>query len=63
MIPNKCTVIRDGIEQKIEATELVVGDLVRLYIGDRIPADIRIIENFDLKVRWKTDQFSYSRET
>jgi len=50
MIPNKCTVIRDGHEQKVEATELVVGDLVRLYIGDRIPADIRIVENFDLKV-------------
>ena len=50
MIPNKCTVIRDGLEQKVEAAELVVGDLVRLYIGDRIPADIRIIENYDLKV-------------
>lgn len=49
-MPNKCTVIRDGQEQKVEALELVPGDLVRLYIGDRVPADIRIIETYDLKV-------------
>lgn len=50
MMPNKCTVIRDGQEQKVDALELVPGDLVRLYIGDRVPADIRIIETSDLKV-------------
>lgn len=50
MMPNKCTVTRDGVEQKVEASELVPGDLVRIYIGDRVPADIRIIETFDLKV-------------
>lgn len=50
LIPNKCTVLRDGVEQKVDATELVPGDLVRLYIGDRVPADVRIIETSDLKV-------------
>lgn len=50
MMPNKCTVTRDGQEQKVEAHELVPGDFVRLYIGDRVPADIRIIETADLKV-------------
>jgi hypothetical protein len=50
MMPNKCTVTRDGQEQKVDAHELVPGDLVRLYIGDRVPADIRIIETADLKV-------------
>lgn len=49
-MPNKCAVMRDGHEQKVEAHELVPGDLVRLYIGDRVPADIRIIETADLKV-------------
>jgi Ca2+-transporting ATPase len=34
----------------VDAHELVPGDLVRLYIGDRVPADIRIIETSDLKV-------------
>lgn len=50
MMPNKCTVTRDGHDQKVEAHELVPGDLVRLNIGDRVPADIRIIETADLKV-------------
>lgn len=36
----------------MEAHELVPGDLVRLYIGDRVPADIRIIETADLKVNF-----------
>lgn len=50
MMPNKCTVCRDGQEKKVEAHELVPGDLVRLCLGDRVPADIRIIETADLKV-------------
>jgi len=50
MMPNKCTVTRDGHEQKVEAHELVPGDFVRLYIGDRVPADVRLIETADLKV-------------
>eukprot|EP00775_Hariotina_reticulata_P010475 gene10475-10633_t len=50
MMPNKCTVARDGQEIKVDAHDLVPGDLVRLYLGDRVPADIRIIESFDLKV-------------
>jgi hypothetical protein len=53
MMPNKCTVTRDGVEQKVDAHELVPGDLVRLTIGDRVPADIRIIETAELKVRFR----------
>ena len=41
---------RDGKEMKVSASELVPGDLVRLYIGDRVPADMRIVECCDLKV-------------
>ncbi len=41
---------RDGREQAVEAHELVPGDIVRLYIGDRVPADIRVIESAELKV-------------
>ena len=44
---------RDGKEVKVAASELVPGDLVRLYIGDRVPADIRMIESADLKVRMR----------
>lgn len=41
-------VLRDGIEQAIEATELVPGDIVILAEGDRIPADGRIISESGL---------------
>lgn len=37
------TVLRDGTEQGIDASELVPGDIVILSEGDRIPADGRIL--------------------
>lgn len=37
------TAIRDGVEQSIDASELVPGDIAILREGDRIPADGRII--------------------
>jgi Mg2+-importing ATPase len=36
-------VIREGKEVEIKSSELVPGDIVKLYPGDRIPADIRLI--------------------
>ncbi len=42
------TVVRDGQEQSIEATELVLGDIVVLHEGDRVPADGRIISESGL---------------
>ena len=38
------TVIRDGEEKEVPARELVPGDLVVLSTGDKIPADLRLIE-------------------
>lgn len=49
-IPPKCTVIRDGREQLIGAIKLVTGDLIEVKVGDRIPADIRIIMSNEMKV-------------
>ncbi len=43
-------VIREGKEQKIPATELVPGDVILLYTGDKVPADSRLIETHNLKV-------------
>lgn len=43
LIPQQTVVIRDGRESRVPATELVVGDLVRLGIGDRVPADMKVI--------------------
>lgn len=50
MLPQKCKVIRDGFERELPAEELVRGDLVKFTIGDKIPADMRIIFNQQAKV-------------
>ncbi|CAF0782971.1 unnamed protein product [Brachionus calyciflorus] len=49
MMPSSATVIRNGIEHKIPVEEVVVGDLVLLSYGNKVPADVRIIETHDLK--------------
>jgi len=43
------SVLRDGKETEIPATELVPGDIILLRTGDRIPADARLIEAVNLK--------------
>lgn len=42
MVPQYASVIRDGIPRKINATELVPGDIVQLASGDKVPADIQL---------------------
>ncbi|KAJ3100786.1 hypothetical protein HDU97_001957 [Phlyctochytrium planicorne] len=44
LIANEATVIRNGQEQVIDAKNLLVGDLVVLTMGQRVPADLRLIE-------------------
>ena len=44
------TVLRDGVETKISARELVPGDIIILRTGDRIPADARLLESINLQV-------------
>ena len=44
LVREKVKVLRDGKEILIDSTELVVGDFVFLESGDKIAADIRIIE-------------------
>ena len=42
-------VIRDGIEKVINASDLVVGDIIKLEAGDFVPADARLITSSSLK--------------
>lgn len=42
MVQTTVSVCRDGIWQEVCSDELVVGDLVRMEAGDRVPADIRL---------------------
>ena len=44
-------VMRDGKQKKIKSTQLVPGDLVLLESGDRIPADLRLVEVTDLSIQ------------
>ncbi|HLO13199.1 MAG TPA: cation-translocating P-type ATPase [Anaerolineales bacterium] len=44
------TVLRDGIEVKIPAKDLVPGDVIVLHTGDRVPADARLLEAINLQV-------------
>lgn len=50
MLSPQCKVIRDGYERIIGAVELVPGDIVLLDIGDRVPADMRLIETQNVKI-------------
>ncbi|KAF9975980.1 hypothetical protein BGZ73_000145 [Actinomortierella ambigua] len=43
MIPAECLVKRDGQLIKIPATDLVVGDLVQMSLGNKVPADLRLV--------------------
>jgi H+-transporting ATPase len=43
-------VIRDGKWIKLPAKELVPGDVVRLHLGDRVPADVKLIDGDYLMV-------------
>jgi Ca2+-transporting ATPase len=44
LAPETTTVIRDGAKRKINASEIVPGDLLSLAQGDRVPADARLLE-------------------
>ncbi len=46
----RARVIRDGVRQDIEAADLVLGDVVWLEAGARVPADLRLIESAALRV-------------
>ena len=39
-----CKVVRNGIAQTVETSELVVGDIILVEAGDSVPADATIIE-------------------
>jgi sodium/potassium-transporting ATPase subunit alpha len=50
LVPEAASVLRDGILKPVETSELVIGDIIRLKSGDKVPADCRIIQNESMKV-------------
>uniref|UniRef100_A0A1I8J2V6 P-type Ca(2+) transporter n=1 Tax=Macrostomum lignano TaxID=282301 RepID=A0A1I8J2V6_9PLAT len=50
LLPHRCEVVRNGELLSLDAASLVPGDLVRLGVGSRVPADLRLVECADLHV-------------
>ena len=50
MVPQYAVVVREGLKQTMKAEEICIGDIVEVKFGDRIPADVRIIEARSFKV-------------
>lgn len=49
-VTTEATVIRNGQKQRIRSQELVPGDLVVLTSGDKVPADLRLINTRNLQI-------------
>lgn len=50
LVTTKCRVLREGESYEISAEELVPGDIVLVESGDKVPADLRLLVDHDLKV-------------
>ncbi len=50
MLAPQSSVLRDGHRQRIEATGLVPGDVVLLDAGERVPADVRLLQVSSLRI-------------
>jgi sodium/potassium-transporting ATPase subunit alpha len=50
LLPFHVKVVREGKEKEILAREVVPGDVVILSEGDKVPADLRLIETNDARV-------------
>ena len=49
-VPFHAMVLRDGVRQQVDAHELVPGDIVFLQPGDKVPADLRLIQVKGLQI-------------
>jgi magnesium-transporting ATPase (P-type) len=50
VIRSKCEVFRDGQQLRLDAERLVPGDVVLLAAGDRVPADLRLLQVRNLQL-------------
>ncbi len=53
------SVLRDEVETEVPSREVVPGDVIILRTGDRVPADARIVESFNLR----TDEAALTGES
>ncbi|MBW2674009.1 MAG: cation-transporting P-type ATPase [Deltaproteobacteria bacterium] len=59
LIQSPARALRGGELTEVPQDQLVPGDIIRLEAGDKIPADIRVIESFDLR----TEDFALTGES
>jgi P-type Ca2+ transporter type 2C len=59
LVPHHCHLVRDGRKSHTLANDLLPGDLVTFGVGDRIPADLRLIQATALEI----DESSLTGET
>ena len=50
LVPQYALAIRNGEPVNLKAEELTLGDIIKVKFGDRVPADMRIIEASNFKV-------------
>jgi len=48
--PTSVSVVRNGVVVSVNANSLVPGDIVKVIAGEKVPADLRILQSADLKV-------------
>jgi len=56
--PDHATVLRAGKWQNIDAVDLVPGDVVEVKVGDKIPADMRMIKLKTTTIRLEQSQLT-----
>ena len=50
MLSPRAVVLRDGHRREVEASSVVPGDVVYLQAGDKVPADLRLLDVKNLRV-------------
>lgn len=45
-----CKVIREGQTSMVKSEDITIGDIILLEAGDYVPADLRLLETFNLKI-------------
>ncbi|MGQ0599196.1 cation-translocating P-type ATPase [Aquabacterium sp.] len=50
MLPRRAMVVRQGVRQEVDATQLVPGDIAFLEAGAHVPADVRLLRTKGLRV-------------
>eukprot|EP00051_Salpingoeca_urceolata_P028423 m.486783 g.486783 ORF g.486783 m.486783 type:complete len:963 (-) comp24593_c0_seq1:242-3130(-) len=59
LVPHRCHCMRDSEIVEMDARDIVPGDVVVFSVGDRVPADVRLLEAVDLEI----DESSLTGET